>query len=65
MNYDESTVKRFCSANNFCGMPMWLKYQNYYFSTVEEKLKKKYLSSWSFPIKNAVISAIKALRDPH
>jgi len=38
MNYDESTVKWFCSANNFCGMPMWLKYQNYLFSTVEEKL---------------------------
>jgi len=39
MNYDESTVERFCSANNFCGMPMWLKYQNYLFSAVEEKLK--------------------------
>jgi len=37
MNYDESTVERFCSANNFCGMPMWLKYHNYLFSTVEEK----------------------------
>jgi hypothetical protein len=37
MNYDESTVERLCSANNFCGMPMWLKYQNYLFSTVEEK----------------------------
>jgi len=37
MNYDESTVERFCSANNFCGMPMWLKYQNYLFPAVEEK----------------------------
>jgi len=42
MNYDESTVERFCSANNFCGMPMWLKYQNYLFSTVEEKFDIKY-----------------------
>jgi len=40
MNYDESTVEWFCSANNFCGMPMWLKYQNYLFSTVEEKLSQ-------------------------
>jgi len=37
MNYDESTVEWFCSANNFCGIPMWLKYQNYFFSAVEEK----------------------------
>jgi len=37
MNYDESTVEWFCSANNFCGMPMWLKYHNYLFSAVEEK----------------------------
>jgi len=43
MNYDESTVERLCSANNFCGMPMWLKYQNYLFSTVEEKPKLKTL----------------------
>jgi hypothetical protein len=39
MNYDESTVERFCSANNFCGMPMWLKYQNYLFPAVEEKFE--------------------------
>jgi len=43
MNYDESTVERFCSANNFCGMPMWLKYQNYLFSTVEEKFKARFM----------------------
>jgi hypothetical protein len=45
MNYDESTVERLCSANNFCGMPMWLKYQNYLFSTVEEKLES-YSGCW-------------------
>ena len=48
MNYDESTVERLCSANNFCGMPMWLKYQNYLFSTVEEKPNIKVLLSTGY-----------------
>ena len=42
MNYDETTVERFCSANNFCGIPMWLKYHNYLFSTVEEKSEETF-----------------------
>jgi len=46
MNYDETTVERFCSANNFCGIPMWLKYHNYLFSTVEEKQE---ISFWGCP----------------
>jgi hypothetical protein len=53
MNYDESTVERLCSANNFCGMPMWLKYQNYLFSTVEEKLDLSNAGPWGLFLKDA------------
>ena len=36
MNYDKGPVERFCSANDFFSIPMWLKYRDYFFATVED-----------------------------